>query len=62
MASNWVIWGFVSYIFSVILRESSFFLLNNMDYYKRKNRFLAIEKELNRKMTYAIIKRLCKDK
>ena len=26
VASNWVIWGFVSYIFSVILRESSFFL------------------------------------
>ena len=33
-----------------------------MDYYKRKNRFLAIENELNRKMTYAIIKRLRKDK
>ena len=33
-----------------------------MDYYKRKNRFLAIEKKLNHKMTYAIIKRLRKDK
>ena len=38
------------------------FLINDMDYYKRKNRFLAIENELNRKMTYAIIKRLRKDK